>query len=201
MVDMTADVTVPTAVGNDALPELKNPAALEWVKTIPGLGKNSPEYAILHDGPRTRLRPMEGALQGQHVRPHAARYLRSDTGSSGECVFSPLKAALQQPCASNRSCASAAELVTGSCSKGNGSMMLCSAPPERRTRLQHQGWLLQPVAAFWGGCCNRESRPFATAFCNSSIPGAWPRSSSRRMVQDGLPTRSCVPPSRSSARG
>jgi len=55
MVDITANVTVPAAAGNDALPELRNPDALEWVKTIPGLGKNSPEYAILHVDPHTRL--------------------------------------------------------------------------------------------------------------------------------------------------
>jgi hypothetical protein len=55
MVDIPANVTVPTAAGNDALPVLKNPDALEWVKTIPGLGKNSPEYAILHVDPHTRL--------------------------------------------------------------------------------------------------------------------------------------------------
>jgi quinol monooxygenase YgiN len=55
MVDITANVTAPIGAGNDALPELKNPDALEWVKTIPGLGKNSPEYAILHVDPRTRL--------------------------------------------------------------------------------------------------------------------------------------------------
>jgi hypothetical protein len=39
MVDIAANVTVSTAAGNDAPPELKNPDALEWVKTIPGLGK------------------------------------------------------------------------------------------------------------------------------------------------------------------
>jgi hypothetical protein len=55
MINITTNVTVPTAAGNDALPELKNPDALDWVKTIPGLGKNSPEYAILHVDPHTRL--------------------------------------------------------------------------------------------------------------------------------------------------
>jgi hypothetical protein len=55
MIDIPANVSVPTGAGNDALPVLKNPDALEWVKTIPGLGKNSPEYAILHVDPHTRM--------------------------------------------------------------------------------------------------------------------------------------------------
>jgi hypothetical protein len=37
------------------LPELKNPDALKWEKTIPALGRNSPEYAILHVDPSTNL--------------------------------------------------------------------------------------------------------------------------------------------------
>jgi hypothetical protein len=38
-----------------APPKLKNPDALEWMKTIPALGRNSPEYAILHVDPHTTL--------------------------------------------------------------------------------------------------------------------------------------------------
>lgn len=37
------------------LPELKNPADLKWEKTIPALGKDSPEYAILRTDPKTQL--------------------------------------------------------------------------------------------------------------------------------------------------
>lgn len=35
--------------------ELINPSQLNWVKTIPSAGKNSPEYAILRSDPRTNL--------------------------------------------------------------------------------------------------------------------------------------------------
>jgi hypothetical protein len=44
----------PVAIAN-ALPLLKNPEALEWAKTIPALGRNSPEYAILYVDPNTSL--------------------------------------------------------------------------------------------------------------------------------------------------
>jgi hypothetical protein len=54
MAEILADVTTPEAA-SAALPELKNPGALEWVKTIPALGRNSPEYAILHVDPHTKL--------------------------------------------------------------------------------------------------------------------------------------------------
>ncbi len=40
---------------SDALPGLINPAALRWERTIPSLGANSPEYAILHSDPKTQL--------------------------------------------------------------------------------------------------------------------------------------------------
>lgn len=34
---------------------LKNPGSLKWEKTIPELGDRSPEYAILHSDPKTKL--------------------------------------------------------------------------------------------------------------------------------------------------
>jgi quercetin dioxygenase-like cupin family protein len=44
-----------TAVASDTLPQLINPAALQWVKTIPEAGDRSPEYAILRSDPETKL--------------------------------------------------------------------------------------------------------------------------------------------------
>ena len=40
---------------NDAIPDLKNPNALHWEKTIPSAGDRSPEYSILHVDPKTHL--------------------------------------------------------------------------------------------------------------------------------------------------
>jgi len=65
-----ADVTAPEA-GGEALPKLKNPDALEWVKTIPALGRNSPEYAILYVDPRTKLTTlMFRTPVAVHIKPH-----------------------------------------------------------------------------------------------------------------------------------
>ena len=55
----------------DALPDLKNPEALEWVKTIPAAGRNSPEYAILHADPDTKLTTlMFRTPVAVHIKPH-----------------------------------------------------------------------------------------------------------------------------------
>jgi hypothetical protein len=55
----------------DALPELQNPTALEWVKTIPALGRNSPEYAILHADLSTKLTTlMFRTPVAVHIKPH-----------------------------------------------------------------------------------------------------------------------------------
>ena len=67
---MAADVTAPEAA-SEALPELKNPGALDWVKTIPALGRNSPEYAILHADPHTKLTTlMFRTPVAVHIKPH-----------------------------------------------------------------------------------------------------------------------------------
>ena len=39
----------------EAAPLLLNPGALKWEKTIPEAGDRSPEYAILHSDPKTKL--------------------------------------------------------------------------------------------------------------------------------------------------
>jgi quercetin dioxygenase-like cupin family protein len=39
----------------DSVPLLINQSGLKWEKTIPALGEKSPEYAILHVDPKTRL--------------------------------------------------------------------------------------------------------------------------------------------------
>jgi hypothetical protein len=58
------------AIAN-AVPLLKNPEALEWVKTIPALGRNSPEYAILHVDPNTNLTTlMFKTPVAVHIKPH-----------------------------------------------------------------------------------------------------------------------------------
>ena len=45
----------PEAPSNHEAVELVNPAQLNWVKTIPSAGKDSPEYAILRSDPKTNL--------------------------------------------------------------------------------------------------------------------------------------------------
>lgn len=45
----------PSVAQADHVPQLINPASLKWEKTIPALGKDSPEYAILHSDPKTKL--------------------------------------------------------------------------------------------------------------------------------------------------
>ncbi len=47
--------TAAPAPAYDALALLKNPASLQWVKTIPEAGDRSPEYAILNSDPVTKL--------------------------------------------------------------------------------------------------------------------------------------------------
>ncbi|MNL30390.1 hypothetical protein D3C87_1521220 [compost metagenome] len=49
--------TLATAAADepDASIILKNPGSLKWEKTIPELGDRSPEYAILHSDPKTKL--------------------------------------------------------------------------------------------------------------------------------------------------
>jgi hypothetical protein len=42
-------------VRDDTVPQLINPGELKWEKTVPALGDKSPEYAILHVDPQTRL--------------------------------------------------------------------------------------------------------------------------------------------------
>jgi quercetin dioxygenase-like cupin family protein len=59
------------AVANEALPLLKNPASLKWVKTIPEAGDRSPEYAILHSDPKTKLTMiMFRTPVAVHIKPH-----------------------------------------------------------------------------------------------------------------------------------
>jgi quercetin dioxygenase-like cupin family protein len=54
-----------------AMPELKNPGSLEWIKTIPALGKDSPEYAILRADPVTKLTMlMFRTPVAVHIKPH-----------------------------------------------------------------------------------------------------------------------------------
>lgn len=68
----------PPVLGADLLagsptiqPELINPSALKWVKTIPALGKDSPEYAILHEDPKTHLTMlMFRTPVAVHIKPH-----------------------------------------------------------------------------------------------------------------------------------
>jgi hypothetical protein len=55
----------------NALPLLKNLELLEWVKTIPALGRNSPEYAILCVDPNTNLTTlMLRTPVAVHIKPH-----------------------------------------------------------------------------------------------------------------------------------
>jgi quinol monooxygenase YgiN len=55
----------------DTLPSLINPSELKWEKTIPVLGEKSPEYAILHVDPKTRLTMlMFRTPVAVHIKPH-----------------------------------------------------------------------------------------------------------------------------------
>jgi quercetin dioxygenase-like cupin family protein len=53
------------------LPELINPSQFKWQKTIPQLGKRSPEYAILHEDKATGLTTlMFRTPVAVHIKPH-----------------------------------------------------------------------------------------------------------------------------------
>jgi quercetin dioxygenase-like cupin family protein len=61
----------PLAADPAARPELINPSALKWEKTIPALGKDSPEYAILHSDPQTHLTMLMFRTPiAVHIKPH-----------------------------------------------------------------------------------------------------------------------------------
>ncbi|MGO4809333.1 hypothetical protein AB4156_06955 [Cupriavidus sp. 2MCAB6] len=65
-----ADAATPAASAAP-LPSLINPAALKWEKTIPALGRNSPEYAILHvDQKRGLTMLMFRTPIAVHIKPH-----------------------------------------------------------------------------------------------------------------------------------
>ncbi|NWJ27645.1 hypothetical protein [Rhizobium sp. RM] len=52
---MGITLTAAAADQTDTSIILKNPGSLKWEKTIPELGDRSPEYAILHSDPNTKL--------------------------------------------------------------------------------------------------------------------------------------------------
>jgi hypothetical protein len=72
----TLQPTLATAVevvgaAPDLRPELVNPSALKWEKTIPALGRDSPEYAILHSDPKTQLTTLMFRTPiAVHIKPH-----------------------------------------------------------------------------------------------------------------------------------
>jgi AraC-like ligand binding domain len=71
LLPMPAAAVESVGATTDLRPELINPSALKWEKTIPALGKDSPEYAILHSDPQTQLTTLMFRTPiAVHIKPH-----------------------------------------------------------------------------------------------------------------------------------